>query len=253
MTVVRPDERVPLVLPIKEDSRTFASTLLVTVVRIGKNSWIRMRGARQAPNESGRTFLSPGDAMSVCAETSDSERMKAMKRYSIRFIFGFLFIAGALVVVDEQAGARRLSLNAPAVIVTATPSVVSEMDDVTFTARIRPDLAATMRPTGHPSDPLLFEPHLIGWTWVPDLDVIDTRTKGCSGRALTCTELLWASGTMVFSVRTAHQLCTGSVHVRVLQLPDIRESTADSLQRVRADSASAAIRTKQAHWEPCTA
>ncbi len=34
-------------------------------------------------------------------------------------------------------------------------SVVSEMDDVTFTARIRPDLAATMRPTGHPSDPLL--------------------------------------------------------------------------------------------------
>ena len=135
-----------------------------------------------------------------------------MQHYPLRLLIGSLIAGVTAIVAHEQAGARHLHRKAPAVIVTAASSVVSEMDDVTFTARIRPDLAATMRPTGHPSDPLLFDPHLIGWIWVPDLDVTDTRTKGCPTRALTCTVMLLGSGTMVFS-----------------------------------------IRTKQAHWEPCTA
>lgn len=159
----------------------------------------------------------------------------------------------ALLITRERLAAYRLGRTSAAVVVLARPAVVSELDDVTFAARLRPDIAATMRPTGHPSDPLLFEPHLIGWFWVPDLDGIDNQTKACANRSLTCTIELHGSGTMVYSVRTEHQLCAGWVHVHVRQLPDIDESPSDSLQRVRSDSVSAAIRTKQAHWEPCTA
>jgi hypothetical protein len=128
---------------------------------------------------------------------------------------------------------------------------VQQLTAVTFTARIRPDLAATMRPAPQRGDPFLFEPHIIGWHWIPDLDGIDPWTKACPNADLTCATLIHGSGTMVFSIRTRDQLCADWVHVDAVSVPDIEEGR-DSLPRLRSDSIMMAVKTKAPTWTRCT-
>lgn len=139
----------------------------------------------------------------------------------------------------------------PAVTLSASRTKVYELDSVTFTARVRPDLMRTMRAVGHPGDPLLTVPHVIGWRWIPDLDVLDPWTKACETHDLVCSASLHGSGTMVFAIRTVDQVCADWVHVDVLALPDVDET--DPTARLRADSVRRAIKTTVPTWKRCTA
>ena len=139
----------------------------------------------------------------------------------------------------------------PAVVVSADRKRVPALDAVTFNARIRPDLAATMQSTDSPGDPTLLEPHIVGWHWIPDIDLIDPWTKACETRELSCTTMIHGSGTMVFSIRTRDQVCADWVHIDVLSVPDVDET--DALPRLRDDSISMAVTTKAPSWRRCGA
>jgi hypothetical protein len=139
----------------------------------------------------------------------------------------------------------------PMVVVSAGTTRPHEVDSVTFVARIRPDIAARLKTVDHPGDPAEGVPHIVGWQWIADLGEIDPWTKACATRELTCTIMVHGSGTMVFSVRLATQVCADWVHVETRNVPNVDET--DSLPRLRADSVEAAIRTKVPSWPRCTA
>jgi hypothetical protein len=162
-------------------------------------------------------------------------------------VLALMLVGGA-----AAAAAARSRVNDPAVVVSMPAKKVWVTDTVTFTARIRPDLAATMRPVVYQDEMSQFTPHIIGWLWIPDLDGIDPWTKACITPALSCTMMVHGSGTMVFTIRTRDQLCADWVHVEAHMVPGIDERN-DSMPRIRADSITMAIRTKQPHWERCTA
>lgn len=155
------------------------------------------------------------------------------------------------VALCEAAAQAAPPTKQAAVRVSASRTKVQQLSSVTFTARIRPDVAATMHPADQRGDPFLFEPHIIGWLWVPDLDGIDPWTKACASPELTCTTLIHGSGTMVFSIRTRDQLCADWVHVDAVNVPDIDDGR-DSLPRLRSDSIMMAVKTKAPTWTRCT-
>jgi hypothetical protein len=127
------------------------------------------------------------------------------------------------------------------------------IDSVRFVARIRPDVAAQLRPTDHPGDPLDTTAHVVGWHWIPDIDIIDPWTKACESRGSTCVVEVHGSGTMVFSIRLPEQVCADWIHIDALSVPDIDEvSKSDARARLHADSVSVAIRTKAPYWARCT-
>ena len=137
----------------------------------------------------------------------------------------------------------------PAVRVSAsTTTIVVGDSDVTFTARLRPDVAVEIaRAKGE--DPLN-GPRIIGWHWIPDLDNIDPFTKVCAAKELTCSmPVLW-SGTMVFSIQIQNQLCADWVHIQVTTIPDLDEK--DSMPRIQFDSIHKAMKTKSPSWNRCT-
>jgi hypothetical protein len=162
------------------------------------------------------------------------------------------FSCAILVTGCGSAATDRSTAREPAVVLSASKQKVSVLANVTFTARIRPDLAATMQHSDHPGDPVLFEPHIIGWHWIPDIDLVDPWTTACDTRELSCRTSIHGSGTMVFSIRTRDQVCADWVHIDALSVPDVDEGM-DSLPRLRADSISMAITTKAPSWRPCTA
>ena len=139
----------------------------------------------------------------------------------------------------------------PVVVVSASSTSPFVIDSVTFVARIRPDIAAKLRRVDHPGDPTEGTPHIVGWQWVSDLGQVDPWTKACETRDLACTIMVHGSGTMVFSIRLATEVCAHWVHIETRNVPDVDET--DSRQRVRADSVEAAIRTKVPSWPRCTA
>jgi len=139
----------------------------------------------------------------------------------------------------------------PVVVLSAGATRPHTLDSVTFVARIRPDIAAKLRRVDHPGDPTEGVPQIVGWQWVTDLGQTDPWTKACETRDLTCTITVHGSGTMVFSVRLATEVCADWVHVETRSVPDFDET--DSLPRLRADSVKAAIRTKVPSWPRCTA
>lgn len=136
-------------------------------------------------------------------------------------------------------------------VVSANATRPHTLDSVTFVARIRPDIAAKLHRVDHPGNPAEGVPHIVGWQWVSDLGDIDPWTKACETRELTCTIMVHGPGTMVFSVRLATEVCADWVHIDIRTFPDFDET--DSLPRLRADSAEAAIRTKVPSWPRCTA
>lgn len=159
-----------------------------------------------------------------------------------------IFVALATVCLLSAQGEQPPD---PAVVLRADNVKIAELDDVTFTARVRPDLMRTMQVVAHPGDPFLTVPHVIGWRWIPDLDVYDPWTKACETRDLVCSTSLHASGTMVFAIRTIDQVCADWIHVDVLLLRNFDEP--DSTERVRLDSTSMSIKTKMPVWKRCTA
>ncbi len=72
-----------------------------------------------------------------------------------------------------------------------------------------------------------------------------------TSRQLSCRIMIHGSGTMVFSVRLASDVCADWIHIETRSAPDFDET--DSTPRVRADSIDAAIRTKVPSWPRCTA
>jgi hypothetical protein len=163
-----------------------------------------------------------------------------------RVLASMTFVAGC-AMKPTLADAQR----DPAVVISADKKRVPALDLVTFKARIRPDLAATMQHTDSPGDPNLFDPHIVGWHWIPDIDLIDPWTKACETREQACTTMIHGSGTMVFSIRTRDQVCADWVHIDALSIPDVDETNA--LARLRADSISMAIATKAPSWRRCSA
>jgi len=143
------------------------------------------------------------------------------------------------------------SAKEPPVTVSAQTTRVYPTDSVTFSASIRSDIAGKLRRVDHPGDPAEAVPHIVGWQWVPDLGEVDPWTTACSSRELRCTIMVHGSGTMVFSVRLAGQVCADWVHVDTRSVPDLDET--DSMPRLRADSIEAAIRTKAPSWRRCAA
>jgi hypothetical protein len=139
----------------------------------------------------------------------------------------------------------------PVVVVSADSTRPLIVASVTFVARIRPDIAAKLRRVDYPGDPMEGVPHIVGWQWVPDLGEIDLWTKACETRELTCTITVHGSGTMVFSVRLATEVCADWVHIDTRSALDFFET--GSMPRLRADSVEAAIRTKVPSWPRCTA
>jgi hypothetical protein len=139
----------------------------------------------------------------------------------------------------------------PVVVVSADSTRPLVTASVTFVARIRPDIAAKLERVDHPGDPTEGVPQIVGWQWVSDLGEVDPWTKACETRELTCTITVHGSGTMVFSVRLATEVCADWVHLETRSAPDFDET--DSMPRLRADSVEAAIRTKVPSWPRCTA
>jgi hypothetical protein len=164
------------------------------------------------------------------------------------------FIACALAVGCGTTPSSRTPVKSPAVALSASRTTVQSLDSVTFIARVRADVAAQLRPTNSPGDPTEATPHIVGWHWIPDIDIIDPWTKACDSRDYTCAVQVHGSGTMVFSIRLPEQVCAGWIHIDALNAPGIDEANeSDARARVRADSVSVAIRTKTPHWERCTA
>ena len=155
----------------------------------------------------------------------------------------------------ETAPSSRHPINNPAVALSASQTSVHWLDSVTFVARIRSDIAARLRPMDHPGDATDGTPHVVGWRWIPDIDIIDPWTKACESRDSTCTVEIHGSGTMVFSIRLSDQVCADWIHIDALSLPDIGEvdDPGSGRRRLRADSVSVSIRTKAPYWERCTA
>jgi hypothetical protein len=162
-------------------------------------------------------------------------------------------VTSVLLVVAAACGSEAAvqSSKEPPVAVSAQATRVYAIDSVTFTARIRSDIAGELRRVDHPGNPAEGVPHIVGWQWVPDLGEVDPWTTACTSRELRCTIIVHGSGTMVFSVRLAGQVCADWVHVETRSTPDFDET--DSLPRLRADSIEAAIRTKVPGWPRCTA
>ena len=162
-------------------------------------------------------------------------------------------ITSVLLVLAAACGtdAPVPSGKEPPVAVSAQATLVQVIDSVTFIARIRSDVAAELRRVDHPGNPAEGVPHIVGWQWVSDLGQIDPWTTACTSRELRCTIIVHGSGTMVFSVRLADQVCADWVHVETRSVPDVDET--DSMPRLRTDSIEAAIRTKVASWPRCTA
>ena len=166
-------------------------------------------------------------------------------------VVGWLGLGVTLIALSASRALPQRAPTDPAVVVTADKKSVQWLDFVRFTARIRPDLARTMKNVDHPGDPALLEPHIIGWHWVPDIDLIDPWTTACDTRELSCAIQVHGSGTMVFSIRARNQVCADWVHIDAGSVPDIDET--DSTARVRGDSISAAVATKAPTWRRCTA
>jgi hypothetical protein len=167
-----------------------------------------------------------------------------MFRWSV--LASMTFVAGCGMKTAAPAAQKD-----PAVVISADKRRVPTLDVVTFNARIRPDLAATMKHTDSPGDPTLFDPHIVGWHWIPDIDLIDPWTKACETRELSCRTVIHGSGTMVFSIRTRDQVCADWVHIDAISIPDVSET--EALTRLRADSISMAISTKAPMWRRCAA
>jgi hypothetical protein len=158
---------------------------------------------------------------------------------------------GLASVTGCRREARGAAAKAPVVVVSANVVRPLVTDSVTFVARIRSDIAGKLRRVDHPGDPTEGVPQIVGWQWIPDLGEVDPWRTACTTRELTCTIMVHGSGTMVFSVRLATQVCADWVHVETRSVPDIDET--DSTARVRADSVEATIRTKMPSWPRCTA
>lgn len=159
-------------------------------------------------------------------------------------------IAGAAVAACGQSQTMRTNAGRPAVVVTGSATTIRGLDSVRFVAQVRPDIAAKMQDPGV-ADTLV--PHVVGWIWIQDLDIIDPWTKACRAADTVCTTLVHGSGTMVFSLRLRDQICAGWAHVEVLSIPDIDLERDNPTARSRDDSISLAMTTKTASWRPCTA
>jgi len=158
-----------------------------------------------------------------------------------------LLVFAAACSADASVHARK----DPAVTVSTEARRVYVLDSVAFVARVRADIARELRRVDHPGDPTEGVPHIVGWQWVPDLGEVDPWTTACTSREFRCTIMVHGSGTMVFSVRLAGQVCADWVHVETRSVPDIDET--DSIPRLRSDSTEATIRTKVPSWPRCTA
>ena len=174
-------------------------------------------------------------------------------RASVYWVMRLTEVTSMLLVLAAACGAQVPvhSGKEPPVTVSAQATLVHVIDSVTFIARIRSDIAGELRRVDHPGDPSEGVPHIVGWQWVSDLGQIDPWTTACVSRELRCTIMVHGSGTMVFSVRLADQVCADWVHVEARSVPDIDET--DSTPRLRTDSIQAAVRTKVPSWPRCTA
>lgn len=164
----------------------------------------------------------------------------------------FVLSAALSAAVVASAAAQQPSVkqtHQPPVVISASQSTFLVADEVTFTARIRPDLAAEIRRYKDDQDYPL-GPRIIGWNWIPDLDSTDRITKACAAPTLTCTMMVGWSGTIVFSIQVHNQLCAAWLHVAATVLPVIDER--DSTPRVRFDSIHKAMNTKSPTWRRCT-
>lgn len=178
-------------------------------------------------------------------------------------IYLYLLPAGILLSGCERAAASHDGAKDAAVTLSSAlprpnqardPNPLLEIytgDSVTFTAHIRPDLAADIKRTGGRGDSDVFVPRIVGWHWISDLDNTDTTTKACPTLGPTCTIEIGMSGTMVFSIQTHDQICADWVHIEVSSLPEITEE--DTMPRIRDDSIRRAIKTKAPTWQRCTA
>jgi hypothetical protein len=136
------------------------------------------------------------------------------------------------------------------VAVSADSTLIHDADSVTFTARIRPDIARRMSPSGARDSADVFS-HIVGWFWIPDLYAQDAGTRACASQVLVCRTAIYGAGTMVFSVRVGDEICADWVHIETLSYPDITGD--DARARKHQDSVNAAMRTKTPTWQRCTA
>jgi hypothetical protein len=162
-----------------------------------------------------------------------------------RTTLGFVVVA---VGCGTQTAGR--STKEPVVTVSVANRNVVATDSLTFVAKIRADVAAKMRPADRPGDPDNRVPQIVGWLWIPDLDIVDPWTKACERRDLTCRIMVHGSGTMAFSVRLPNDICADWVHIVARIPPGFDEG--DSVRAVRSDSIDAAIQTKVPSWPRCT-
>jgi hypothetical protein len=163
-----------------------------------------------------------------------------------------LVLPVALVILTAPLVAQPSSTKAvrgAAVTVAASTSKIDIGDEVTFTARIRLDLATNIQHARN-ADAFPLGPRIIGWHWVSDLDNTDVTTKACASRELTCTMFVGWSGTMVFSIQIDNQLCADWVHVAATMIPELGEK--DSTPRLRFDSIHKSMKTKLPTWHRCT-
>ena len=137
-----------------------------------------------------------------------------------------------------------------AVEVSAEATLIHDADSVTFTARIRPDIARRISPSGT-RDSADAISHIVGWFWVPDLYAPDPWTHACTPQLLVCRTAIYGAGTMVFSVRVGDEICADWVHIETLSYPDVTGD--DPKARKHQDSVNAAMRTKAPTWQRCTA
>lgn len=154
--------------------------------------------------------------------------------------------------ISESSAAQQSSaktMRGPALVISASSTKIELGDEVTFTARIRPDLSAEILGTKTEKEYGLGG-RIIGWHWIPDLDNIDDFTKACPSKDLTCTMFVGWSGTMVFSIQVHNQLCADWVHIDATLVPQWGEK--DSIPRVRFDSVHKAMKTKSPNWTRCS-
>lgn len=162
-----------------------------------------------------------------------------------------LVMAAAMFLSGGCAAPTKSAQNGlgRAVEVSADETLIHDADAVTFTARIRPDIARRVSQAGARDSADAFS-HIIGWFWIPDLSAQDTGTRACASQVLVCRTAIYGAGTMVFSVRVGDEICADWVHVETVSYPDVTGD--DPRARKHQDSVNAAMRTKTPTWQRCT-
>ncbi len=163
-----------------------------------------------------------------------------------------LVMAAAILLSGGCAAPTKAPQNGfgKAVEVSAAETLIHDADSVTFTARIRPDIARRVSQAGVRDSADAFS-HVVGWFWVPDLSAHDTGTRACASQVLVCRTAIYGAGTMVFSLRVGDEICADWVHIETLSYPDVTGD--DPKARKHQDSVNAAMRTKTPTWQRCTA